>query len=323
MVRACAAGPTMLRPGMWNRLLDASIVASFDRRGYERHAKEFIPGELDVDLTGKHALVTGATAGIGLAAATALAKLGAQVWLLARDAGRGEASCDAIVAAGARVRPKVIMCDIASLASVRAAAAAWCGEPIDVLVHNAGLMPSTRIETSDGLELCWATHVAGPHLLTTLLAPFLAHANGARVIWVSSGGMYFKKLRLDDTQWQARPYNGTNAYAETKRAQQVLAELWAEKLKASSTTVVHCMHPGWVDTAGVRDAMPGFYRRMHANLRTPAQGADTIVWLAASARAATSSGKFWFDRVARSPYLLPFTRESAADRAALWASASP
>ena len=189
--------------------------------------------------------------------------------------------------------------------------------PVDVLIHNAGLLPAARVETADGLELTFATHVVGPFLLTQMLRDALAASADGRVIWVSSGGMYTQKLDLGDVGWRTRPYDGVKAYAETKRAQVVLAELFAEEL-GSAGIVVNAMHPGWADTPGVRMSLPGFHRIMRSFLRTPAEGADTIVWLAASARGREHTGRFFLDREPRRTHFLPFTRETAEERAALW-----
>jgi NAD(P)-dependent dehydrogenase (short-subunit alcohol dehydrogenase family) len=186
--------------------------------------------------------------------------------------------------------------------------------PVDVLVHNAGVLPAERSETADGLELALATHVAGPFLLTRLLEPALAAARGARVIFVSSGGMYTRRLQVRDPNWtRRRRYDGVVAYAETKRAQVVLAELLAERLRGAGV-VVHSMHPGWADTPAVRSSLPGFHRATRAILRSPAEGADTVVWLAASERAGLSTGRFFFDREPRRTHWLPGTRERARDR---------
>jgi NAD(P)-dependent dehydrogenase (short-subunit alcohol dehydrogenase family) len=188
---------------------------------------------------------------------------------------------------------------------------------VDVLVHNAGVLPDARVETRDGLELTLATHVAGPFLLTHLLKPRLLEARDGRVIWVSSGGMYTRRLSLRDPNWGQRRYDGVIAYAETKRAQVVLAELWAEAF-ACSSVVVNAMHPGWADTPAVQSSLPRFRRVTRSILRTPAEGADTVVWLAASPRARGWSGRFFFDREPRRTHLLPITRESTSDRRALW-----
>ena len=190
--------------------------------------------------------------------------------------------------------------------------------PVDVLVHNAGrACPTSAIETADGLELTFATHVAGPHRLTAGLRKALEASDGARVIWVSSGGMLTRRLNLRDPQWEAREYDGVLAYAETKRAQVVLAELWAEEFEGTPVCV-NSMHPGWADTAGVQTSLPRFHKVTESVLRTPAEGADTVIWLAASEAAEGRSGEFFFDREAVRTHWLQSTRERPADRAALW-----
>jgi NAD(P)-dependent dehydrogenase (short-subunit alcohol dehydrogenase family) len=180
------------------------------------------------------------------------------------------------------------------------------------------VLPATRQLTADGLELTFATHVAGPHLLTRLLEPALRASTDGRVIFVSSGGMYTQRLSLDDLGWERRAYDGVTAYAQTKRMQVVLAAQWAERLAGSAATAA-AMHPGWADTASVRTSLPRFHRLLRPVLRSAEEGADTIVWLAARRPAPTPRGAFWFDRVARTTYYLPWTREDAPTRDALWA----
>jgi NAD(P)-dependent dehydrogenase (short-subunit alcohol dehydrogenase family) len=129
--------------------------------------------------------------------------------------------------------------------------------------------------------------------------------------------MYTQGLEVSDPNWREREYDGVLAYAETKRAQVVLAELWAEELRGTSV-VVNSMHPGWADTPSVKTSLPNFHRITRNFLRTPAEGADTAVWLAASPRANQWTRCFFFDRAIRRTYLLPFTRESGEDRSELW-----
>jgi NAD(P)-dependent dehydrogenase (short-subunit alcohol dehydrogenase family) len=298
-------------------IVDPTIAVSFARPGFRIHALTFDLDDLRVELTGRRCLVTGGNSGLGYEAALALAHRGATVVLLCRNAERGSAAAAAMRAATGNPGVSAEVLDVSSLASVRAVAARLRSAPVDVLIHNAGLLPPARIETADGLELTFATHVVGPFLLTTMLRDALAASPDGRVIWVSSGGMYTQRLDLGDVGWHARPYDGVKAYAETKRAQVVLAELFAEELR-STGIVVNAMHPGWADTPGVRTSLPGFHRITESFLRTPAEGADTIVWLAASARGREQTGRFFFDREPRRTHLLPFTRETAEERAALW-----
>ncbi len=300
-----------------SRLVDATVVLSFDRTGFAVHSLAFDPQDLQVDLGSRRCLVTGANSGIGFETAQALADLGAEVVLLCRSAERGEQAVTRIREATGNRRVSLEVLDVSDLAAIRRVAPRLAERPVDVLVHNAGVLPDERVLTGDGLELTVATHVAGPFLLTRLLRPALEAAKGARVVFVSSGGMYTRRLQVEDPNWNERSYDGVTAYAETKRAQVVLAELFAERLRDSGV-VVHSMHPGWADTPAVRSSLPGFHRVTRAILRNAAEGADTVVWLAASERAGASSGLFFFDREPRRTHWLPGTRESREDRERLW-----
>jgi NAD(P)-dependent dehydrogenase (short-subunit alcohol dehydrogenase family) len=300
-----------------SRVVDPFVVSSFDRTGFRIHSLTFRSEDLDVDLSGRRCLVTGANSGIGYETALALADLGAEVVLLCRNPERGEQAAERVRQQTGSSRVSLEIVDMSDLASVRAAAARLASAPVDVLVHNAGVLPDERAETREGLELTLATHVVGPFLLTRLLQSSLEKSPYGRVIWVSSGGMYTRRLNLEDPNWTRRDYDGVAAYAETKRAQVVLSELWAEEL-GGSPIVVNAMHPGWADTPSVKSSLPRFHRVMRNILRTPAEGADTVVWLAACPGARQSTGRFFFDRQERRTHLLPFTRESEEDRRALW-----
>jgi dehydrogenase/reductase SDR family protein 12 len=134
---------------------------------------------------------------------------------------------------------------------------------------------------------------------------------------VSSGGMYATGLALDDLQYENSIYDGSRAYARTKRALVILTELWAEQLKDSGV-VVHAMHPGWADTPGVAKSLPGFHRVTRRLLRTAEQGADTITWLAAAPEAAKVSGAFWLDREPHTTHVFPGTDPSPKERQQMW-----
>ncbi|WP_037321519.1 SDR family NAD(P)-dependent oxidoreductase [Amycolatopsis orientalis] len=265
-------------------------------------------------LAGKVAVVTGAKAGLGKATAIGLAKLGATVRIAVR--GDGDAARAEIERAAPGARILVDHCDVSLLSSVRDYAKDLDGE-IDILVHNAGVMPAERTETAEGNEVMLATHVLGPHLLTASLRP--KFADGARVIWVSSGGMYGQPLRTDDLQYRRGDYKPAAGYARTKRMQVVLAELWADELDGSGV-VVHSAHPGWADTPGVATSLPTFRKLTRPILRDAEQGADTFVWLAAAEEPGRYNGMFWHDRAPRPTHYLGKTRETAAQRRELWRS---
>jgi NAD(P)-dependent dehydrogenase (short-subunit alcohol dehydrogenase family) len=270
-------------------------------------------------MDGKVVLVTGATSGLGEAAATAFAQLGASVWLAVRNRERGESTRARIAAQTGSDDVHVGICDLGDLRSVRRFAEQYevgAGR-LDVLVNNAGVLTEERSLSRDGIELTLATNVVGPFLLTKLLTPLLLRSAPARVINVSSGGMYTQGLHVDDLQSTRGKFSGTVAYARTKRIQVVLSELLAWRLDGTGV-VVNAMHPGWVDTPGLRTSLPGFHRVLRRLLRTPEQGADTIVWLGSAPQAGHASGAFWFDRARRRTHLLPWTRERDADRKRLW-----
>jgi NAD(P)-dependent dehydrogenase (short-subunit alcohol dehydrogenase family) len=291
-------------------------ASRFDAPGFVANAAAFDAPDLDVELSGKVCLVTGANSGLGYEAAAALARRGAQVWMLCRHRQRGLAAQAALKRAAGHEDIHLAVVDLSSLSAVTAFAAGF-GQRVDVLVHNAGLLPDQRQLTDEGYELTWATHVLGPHRLTRDLLPQLHESPQARVIFVSSGGMYTRRLNLKDPNWDKRAYDGVTAYAETKRAQVVLAELWSEHLADTSITV-NSTHPGWADTGAVRQSLPRFSRWMQGQLRSAAQGADTIVWLAAAEKAAGKTGLFWFDRKPRRTHVLPNTLERSGDREQLW-----
>jgi NAD(P)-dependent dehydrogenase (short-subunit alcohol dehydrogenase family) len=312
------AGPFAALAGrVLSWLVDPTVVASFDRTGFAIHSLAFDPADLDVDLSGRRCLVTGANSGLGYETALALADLGARVVLVCRDRARGEAARDRIREQTGNREVSLEVLDVADLSEIRARAPALAADPIYALVHNAGSLASAREETSEGLESTLATHVVGPHLLTKCLRPALEASGDARVVWVSSGGMYTRRVELEDAEWIQRDFDGLVAYAEAKRAQVVLAQSWAEQFGGGDVRV-YAMHPGWVDTPGLRRSLARFYRVTRAILRSPDQGADTIVWLVASRRAAESTGGFWFDRAPRSTHWLPFTRETEHERRELW-----
>jgi NAD(P)-dependent dehydrogenase (short-subunit alcohol dehydrogenase family) len=298
-------------------LLDRSILFSFDRTGYARHRASFEPGDLDVDLTGRVCLVTGANAGLGREVTAGLARLGAEVWLLCRDERRGHEAASAIAreVSGARLRVETL--DVADLGAIRGFVARRAPARVDALVNNAGVLPAERRTTADGLELTLATNLAGPFLLSTLLVPRLARSDDARVVMVSSGGMYTQRLDVRALADPPMPFDGVTAYARTKRAQVALTELWAQRY-ADLPITWSAMHPGWADTPGVRTSLPRFRRLTQWILRTPAEGADTIVWLVACRRLKGQSGRFWFDRRPVPVHLLERTREDADERTALW-----
>jgi dehydrogenase/reductase SDR family member 12 len=303
-----------------DRSLDAAVVPGYSRVGYSLRGLSWDTAVAG-DLRGRTALVTGATSGIGEAVCEGLLLAGANVRVIGRDPKRLDATLTRLSArvpdALERLRPG--LCDISDLEDVRSFSDSILadGHPVDVLVNNAGVLPPSRLHTAEGLELAFATNVIGPFLLTSLLLPALMDADDSRVITVSSGGMYTARLRADDLQLEDEPYSGTRAYAHTKRMEVILSRLWSDH-HGGDGIGFHSMHPGWVATPGLSSSLPAFARAMRPILRTPQQGADTIVWLATSSLPGSAGGSFWHDRARRPEHRLPGTRESESDRTLLW-----
>lgn len=293
-----------------DRLLDATVVGGFSRLGPAVRSRlgnweSFPPG----CLSGRTVVVTGPTSGLGLAAALEFDRLGADLVLIGRDPDRVESVRTRL--SGAE-RAVALVADMGDLAAVRRVAAQLLttGRPIHALVHNAGALTSDRRTTPQGHEATIATHVLGPRLLTREV---LALLDGGRVITVSSGGMYAAPLprfdRGESPEMSPQRYDGTKQYAIAKRMQVTLNEIDATN---HPNVTFSAMHPGWADTPGVRASLPGFAKVTAPILRTAEQGADTIVWLAATGRR-YDSGRFWCDRAERPIHRLPTTRRTDDD----------
>lgn len=303
--------------------LEAPVVSSFTRVGYDIRSRLAHWTRLDdYDLHGRVVVVTGASSGLGLVAAEQFARCGATVVLLGRDTAKTTKVRDGIALRTGNPSLSVVTADMGDLDDVRAAAAAIIEQcpRLDVLVHNAGALTADRRESPQGIEQTVASQVVGPFLLTSLLLPLLRESAPARVLTVSSGGMYAAPLTVDGLQ-MGDDYAGSEQYARAKRAQVTLNELWSQRVPAGEI-VFHAMHPGWADTPGVRESLPTFRRIVGPLLRTPAQGADTVVWLGADdGEPLARTGGFWLDRKRRAIHKLPSTRRSDTPdrRARLWA----
>ncbi|RYB95782.1 SDR family NAD(P)-dependent oxidoreductase [Nocardioides oleivorans] len=296
--------------------MDRSLVLGYTTIGLA--VRRALPGwpadPLPRSLEGRHVLVTGASSGLGIATVAGVAGLGATVHMLVRDEAKGAAVADRLRDAQPGVALHLWRCDVADLDDVRRFAADFVAAvpELHAVVHNAGVMPPSRTESPQGLELSMAVHLVGPVVMTEALLPSLA---GGRVVLVSSGGMYGQPLRADDPGYTTGDYAPATAYARSKRWQVEMAPLLGARW---TDLTVATMHPGWADTPGVRESLPTFRRITRPVLRDDAQGADTSVWLTA-VEPAPATGLFWHDRAARPTYLLPTTRASDADRTKAWA----
>ena len=304
---------------LFDTLLDKTVVFSYTRLGYALRQGSWKQNDLSVDMAGKVCLITGASSGLGRATAEALAKLGAKVWLLIRNKTKGQRVVNEIIHRTGNEKVRLGTADLSDLTTVREFVERFLNTEnrLDVLINNAGTLLSEKGISIDGFDLSFATNVLGPFLLTNLLIPMLKTSKPSRIINISSGGMYSQKLDVDELVKGKRPFNGVTAYAQAKRAQVILTELWAEELAGTGVTV-NAMHPGWVDTPGLQSSLPTFHRLMQKSLRNLEQGTDTIIWLAVAHSVARSTGKFWFDRRQRSTHILPGTNTSLSERQLLW-----
>ena len=290
-----------------DQLLDSTIVFCFDRSGFRRHCP--IPLER-FDLSAKRAIVTGGSSGIGLAVAKALINQGMNCQIIARDIEKLQKS---FFSKSVLSLAEYHSLDIADLKNLYFFAVNQVKDPIDLIVHNAGSMPNSLLITKDGFEQMFASQVLGPFILTKTLADLGKLKKGCRIIFVSSGGMYLQKLDLSNLLFEKSSYNKYTGYANAKRAQVILAELFSERYPEY---LFSAMHPGWVDTPGVHFSMPFFTKLLNKRLRSVEEGADTILWLATTED--YPNGKFWFDRKERKTTILNFNKSSRAECDSLW-----
>jgi len=254
-------------------------------------------------MRGRVCVVTGANRGIGKATALGLARLGATVVMLSRDAERGGAACDEVRRDSESADVSLVVADLASLASVRAAAAevARRHPAVHVLVNNAGVNLARRTVTPDGLEMTLAVNHLAPFLLTGLLLPSLRRGAPSRVVTVTSEFERFGRIRFDDLQG-ARRYWGTLAYTQSKLANVLFTYGLAARLEGTGVTA-NCVYPGLVATDLLRDRAwwsPRWLRPLWATIfLSPEQGARASLYAASSPQVEGASGRC-YDRRGRS-----------------------
>lgn len=290
-----------------NAVLDLSLIFSFDHSGFKRHCADLLEA---VDLQGRHGMITGASSGIGLAVAKALLQQGMSCKLISRDVEKLKSH---FTSHHSLSSAQFSSLDMSHLKQVYSFAVEEEKTPIDLLVHNAGSMPSQLTMTPEGFEQMFASQVLGPFILTKTLAGLGKLRSGCRIIFVSSGGMYLKKLDLSDLAFEKSAYSKYSGYANAKRAQVILNELFSTKY---SKYLFSSMHPGWVDTPGVQSSMPLFKKLFNKRLRTVEEGADTILWLATTLQ--YPNGKFWFDRKEAKTTILRFNKSNETEKELLW-----
>ncbi|WP_046245746.1 SDR family oxidoreductase [Hymenobacter terrenus] len=245
-------------------------------------------------------LVTGATSGIGKVTATALARMGAQVIILARNAEKADATQREIEAAAGHDRVDVLLADLADQSQVRRVAAEFNARypRLDVLVNNAGVIFGAQRQVSaDGYELGLATNHLGPFLLTALLFDKLRASPAARVVNLASIGYKFAKPNLADIQSEGH-YSATRIYSNTKLFNIMFTQELARRLRAHGITNVttNAVHPGAV--ASSFGASSGGWLSSLMQLARPLllsveKGAETSIYLASAPEVATISGGYF------------------------------
>jgi NAD(P)-dependent dehydrogenase (short-subunit alcohol dehydrogenase family) len=250
-------------------------------------------------MKGKTIVATGATSGIGEAAALKLAGMGARVVIIARDEGRAKATMHKLESAVPGLDHRMHLADLSSMAETRRVGAAIVGsEPrIDVLVNNAGAMFSERQVTPEGLELTFALNHMAYFVLTQALRKRLAASAPARIVSTASSAHQGASLDFDDLQ-SAKGYGGFKVYGRSKLANILFTRELARRLAGTGVTA-NCLHPGFVATR-FGESTGGWMGRLiplaQAFALSPEKGADTIVYLASSPEAGKWTGEYFVKR---------------------------
>ncbi|WP_370218168.1 SDR family NAD(P)-dependent oxidoreductase [Kitasatospora sp. GAS1066B] len=261
--------------------------------GAESTALEVVNG---VDLTGKRAIVTGGSSGLGLETARALASVGAEVTLAVRNTEAGEKARSDIAATTGNQNLHVARLDLADQESVRQFVDAWQG-PLHILVNNAGVMAMPLNRTAEGWEMQFATNHLGHFALAVGLHDALAKAHGARIVAVSSVGHIGGNVDFDDIMFDHRPYNEWVAYGQSKTAN-VLFAVEATKRWAGDGIFANALNPGRIPSTGLMRHIPQVDASTDStgvSWKNEEQGAATSALLAASPLLDGIGGRYFED----------------------------
>ena len=286
------------------------FLFSFTAIGY--HFRKFFWHKTSKNMSDKIVLITGASGGIGSNVVTGLIESGATVLAVARNQKKLD-NLRTTIPSNQREHMIDVLCDLSLQQEINIMLDGLVerGEKIDVLVNNVGLMIHELSINSEELETSFATNLLNHYLLTTQLIKRDLLSDNAVVINVSSGGMYNAPLAPQAMNNRSESYNGSVAYTLHKRGQVALTQYWRNKHKDSKLNF-YVMHPGWVDTDGVKTALPSFRKALHLILRNEEQGADTIKWLATEVPSASNDDEIWFDRKPRRTHLNDDTINASA-----------
>jgi len=245
-------------------------------------------------MNGKVCIVTGSNTGIGKETARGLAQRGAKVVLACRDVAKAEAARDDIARTTGRSDVEVMGLDLGDKANIRAFAKKFRAthDRLDVLVNNAGLWPTSRGTTKDGLETTFGVNHVGTSLLTTELLPLLKASAPSRVVVLSSKLHYSGKMDWDDLQFERRKYGATTAYNQSKLANVLFTRALARRLEGTGVTV-NAVHPGVVATELARDYPKILVKVFHLFLLSPEQGAACSLHVATSPALVGVTGEYF------------------------------
>ncbi len=257
-------------------------------------------GKIQVtDMTGKICLVTGSNSGIGLVTARELARAGARLVMLCRNAERGEAARASIVAATGSTSVELLLGDLSSLESVAAFAETFRSkyERLDVLVNNAGLSLPVRHLTDDGVEMMFAINHLGHFALTCHLAESLKAAERARVVNVASMGHWAGRIDMDNLQCE-KSFNAVGQYCNTKLANILFARALAERVSQFGISS-YSLHPGVIRSGFAQDEAGWFGHLVKLGgpfMSSPEKGAQTSLYLATASGIESDSGSYFANK---------------------------